>query len=206
MLGLVWSLSQCIEILHKFLSCPLQVCHLSLTPSLLPDGLKADLCHAPITPSTVQQVLERFNMVEGHFLVRESRSSDNAFTLSLCHNQEILSFRIVKHRDGMLSFVNPQNHELDDMDENSEPSETFHTLDALIKWHLHTKVSDVCVGWGRSMSAQREREEGEGGEEGGENEGGRERRGRGRRVRKRRERGRRGRGRRGRGRRGREEE
>ena len=57
------------------------------------DGEKADLCHAPIGPDSVRKVLEQFNLEEGHFMVRESRNSDNAYTLSLCHNKTILNYR-----------------------------------------------------------------------------------------------------------------
>ena len=88
-------------------------------------------------PGTVQTVLERFNLVEGHFLVRESRSSDNALTLSLCHNRQIMNFRIMRHEDRTLRFVDPpgQTQEIEEREE-------FTTLEELIKWHLHNKVCE----------------------------------------------------------------
>ena len=69
-----------------------------------------------------------------------------------------MNFRIMRHKDGTLSFVDPPGQT-----QEMEEKEEFATLEELIKWHLHNKV---CVMGGR----------GGGGREGG---GGGERRGRG---------------------------
>ena len=55
-----------------------------------------------------------------------------------------MNFRIMRHEDGTLSFVDPPG-QMQEMEEKEE----FTTLEGLIKWHLHNKVC-VCVcvcGW-----------------------------------------------------------
>ena len=65
------------------------VCVLSTTAGLP----NTDMYYAPICHEAVQKVLEKFGTAEGNFLVRQSRSHDCSFVLSLCHNSRVLNFR-----------------------------------------------------------------------------------------------------------------
>ncbi len=102
------------------------------------DGLKKDLCHACIGPEAVEKVLTQFRMENGHFMVRESRNKDGAFTLSLCHESKVLNYRIVRHMDGMLSLQDPSSGS-----EADEDGETFPTLHSLLGKHKHTLVCEL---------------------------------------------------------------
>ena len=52
------------------------------------------MCHAPLSHSSVHNVLERFQLEKGHFMVRESRNEDDAHTL--CHDQKSEDVWIVR--------------------------------------------------------------------------------------------------------------
>ena len=105
----------------------------------------------------MEQVLSKFDNKEGHFLVRESRSIDDAYTLSVCHNNKVMHYRIVRHEDGTYSFKDPDRTERDStLDQTTQPYEyeKFPTLHDLIKsYHqkavsVHKESIRLCVGVG----------------------------------------------------------
>lgn len=112
-----------------------KLCSVSV-PSFPKDGQKKDLCHACIGPEAVEKVLTKFHMENGHFMVRESRNKDGAFTLSLCHEGSVLNYRIVRHEDGMLCLQDPNSETAIDQD-----GEMFPTLHSLLEKHKHKLVS-----------------------------------------------------------------
>ena len=74
-------------------------------------------------------------------MVRESRNEDDAYTLSLCHDQKIKNFRIVRSsEDGMLSLKDPEGSEDGSSHEEGEEHLVFHTIRELIERHFHRKV------------------------------------------------------------------
>ena len=105
----------------------------------------------------MQKVLEKFGTPEGHFLVRESRSHDQSFVLSLCHNQRVLNFRsavaqgsvtvphhnstlhcrIVQSSNGSVSLSNPRQGE---GGQEVDVEWTADSLEALLETHQTTKV------------------------------------------------------------------
>ena len=89
-------LSYIVDVYHVH-HCPLSLpLSLSIYPPPPPppsDGLMAELCHAPISPSSVQHVLKKFDLKDGYFMVKESRSKLGSFTLSLCYNGGIMNYR-----------------------------------------------------------------------------------------------------------------
>ena len=79
-------------------------------------------------------------------MVRESRNEDDAYTLSLCHDQKIKNFRIVRSReDGMLSLKDPEGSEEGNSHEDGEEQSTFRTIQDLIEHHCHRKVRLCAV-------------------------------------------------------------
>ena len=105
---------------------------------------RISLCHGPISQTSVEQVLRKFDVEEGHFLVRESRSIDNAYTLSVCHNKKVMHYRIVRHEDGTYSFRDPDKTERNStLEQSSQPHEyeRFPTLHDLIKSYHQKAVS-----------------------------------------------------------------
>ena len=102
------------------------------------------LCHGPISQSSVEQVLSKLNVVEGHFLVRESRTIDNAYTLSVCFDNKVMHYRIVCDEEGFYSFRDPDRSESNSTVEPSSSQreyERFPTLHDLIKSYKQKAVS-----------------------------------------------------------------
>ena len=124
--------------------------------SCLDPGLpNTDLYYAPICHEAVQKVLQKFGTAEGNFLVRQSRSHDNSFVLSLCHNNRVLNFRsvspllintslkkilsdsrIIQLPNGMVSLSNPRSGE----GERSETEWTAASLEELLETHKTSKA------------------------------------------------------------------
>lgn len=95
-------------------------------------------CHAPIAESTVEQVLQE-HFTEGNYLIRESRMADDAYTLSVCHNKQILSYRIIYSKDSTYSFWDCVKCE---GEQQSRPRthQKFPTLHTLLDNHKHKTV------------------------------------------------------------------
>ena len=81
------------------------------------------LCHAPITKDATEQILKE-HFAEGNFLIRESRTTDNAYTLSLCYNKQIICYRILYDSDGTYS-INFENEE--DQRQRKQHCQIVHT-------------------------------------------------------------------------------
>lgn len=126
---------------------------------MLPVGLPdTHLYYAPICHEAVRKVLEKFGTNEGYFLVRQSRSHENSFVLSLCHDRRVLNFRsvwncdcvlgddgsvlcfrIVQSGNGSVSLSNPLQGEGEE--EEADVGWTAESLVALLETH---KTSKVC--------------------------------------------------------------
>ena len=108
------------------------------------DGMKLDLCHAPIPPQQVSNTLCRNGlMANGNFLIRESRNSDRAFTLSICYQQKVMNYRIIRTEEGY-SFQDPQTS---GEDQEAPRLQVFPTLEALVDHHKKILVRwDARVG------------------------------------------------------------
>ena len=118
------------------------ICNHTITMHLLVDRIS--LCHGPISQTSVEQVLSKFNTEEGHFLVRESRSIDDAYTLSVCHSKKVMHYRIVHHEDGTYSFRDPDRMERNGtLEQSGQPHEyeKFPSLHDLIKSYHQKAVS-----------------------------------------------------------------
>ena len=76
---------------------------------------------------------------EGRFLIRESRSNDDSYTLSLCHNGSIKNFRIRRNSDKSLSLVDPASD-----GKVEKMCGRYDTLQSLVSTHLREKVC-VCL-------------------------------------------------------------
>ena len=87
----------------------------------------------------MEQVLQK-HFTEGNFLIRESRMADDAFTLSVCHNRQVLNYRIVHSEDGTYSFWDLVKSE---EEQQSRPRihQKFPTLHTLLDNHKHKTVS-----------------------------------------------------------------
>ena len=106
------------------------------------------LCHGPISQTSVEQVLSKLNVEEGHFLVRESRTVDNAYTLSVCYDKKVMHYRIARNEDGSYSFRDPDRSEKNSTLEQSSSQreyERFPTLHDLIKSYKQKAVSSESV-------------------------------------------------------------
>ena len=125
---------------------------------------RISLCHGPISQTSVEQVLKKFNVEEGHFLVRESRSIDNAYTLSVCHNKKVMHYRIVHHKDGTYSFRDPETNRHQDITKGDVYSicmfenihaheyERFPTLYDLLKSYHQKAVRFEHIQWSPSVT------------------------------------------------------
>ena len=106
------------------------------------------------SPDSVEKILEMYNKDDGTYLIRESRSSEGSYTLSLCHNARIKNFRISRDPDGTLSLRDPGGMQdpgrmlsLRDPDDGTpdvdKPVRLFATMAALIEHHTREKVGRV---------------------------------------------------------------
>ena len=86
------------------------------------------------SPDSVEKVLEMYNKEDGTFLIRESRSSEDSYTLSLCHSQRIKNFRISRDTDGSLSLRDPAGMTAE------QPMKSFSSMAALVEHHKAEKV------------------------------------------------------------------
>lgn len=123
--------------------CGLSPWHTSIllcTPAK--DGRRVELCHAPIPPQYVSSTLSKNGlMTDGNFLVRESRNTDHAYTLSLWYRDKVMNYRIIYEESMGYSFQDPRS-------EGEEPvpsHEKFPTLVSLIEHHSEVSVSLVCM-------------------------------------------------------------
>ena len=115
----------------KDLKLLLSLCLLLYMHTMASDRLS--LCHGPIAQTSVEGVLKKFRVEEGHFLVRESRTMDDAYTLSVCHNTKVMHYRIVRHEDGMYSFRDPDGRGDGGQNRPHHEYEKFPSLHDLIK-------------------------------------------------------------------------
>ena len=79
-----------------------------------------------------------YNKEDGTFLIRESRSSEDSYTLSLCHNQRTKNFRISRDTDGLLSLRDPAGTTAE------QPIKSFPSMAALVDHHKAEKVRVSC--------------------------------------------------------------
>ena len=77
-------------------------------------------------------------MSDGNFLIRESRNTDDAYTLSLCFRGKVMNYRIVYDKEEGYSFQDPQT---EDGESSGTLHQTFPTLMGLITHHQKTAVS-----------------------------------------------------------------
>ncbi len=121
----------------------LDICYLFLLmvslslPVIASDGLKSQLCHAPIPPYYVSNMLNKNGMMtDGNFLIRESRNQHSAYTLSLCFQGSVMSYRIVYSPEEGYLFQDPNNRGTE-----AETHKVFTTLLELIDYHKEFTVS-----------------------------------------------------------------
>ena len=86
----------------------------------------------------MEKILEMYNKDDGTYLIRESRSTEDSYTLSLCHSQRIKNFRISKDADGTLSLRDPGGPAME------QPVKQFASMAALVEHHSREKVSQMC--------------------------------------------------------------
>lgn len=95
------------------------------------------LCHAPIAPHDVTSRLSNNGMMtDGNFLVRASRNTNSAYTLSLCYRGSIMNYRITYNERGY-SFQDPHN------EGEESPHLNFPTMEELIGHHTQFTVRTV---------------------------------------------------------------
>ena len=75
--------------------------------------------------------------MEGNFLVRESRSRDKTFILSLYHEGGVKNYRISRDEDGRFALVDATGVSPVPRSVNS-----CYTLHDLINHHIHLRVSE----------------------------------------------------------------
>lgn len=103
-------------------------------------------CYSPIMENSVEQILQR-HFAEGNFLIRESRTVDDAYTLTLSHNKQIMRYRIICDEDGTCSFKDLAKSKEDDEWQPSKHMK-FPSLYDLIKNHKHRtvrKITQSCM-------------------------------------------------------------
>lgn len=78
----------------------------------------------------------------GNFLIRESRNTDNAYTLSVWYQSKVMNYRITYKEGVGYSFQDPQS-------DNGEPGPShkpFPTLVDLVNHHSRVLVSVSALG------------------------------------------------------------
>ena len=79
-------------------------------------------------------------MLDGLYLLRESRSQDNSYILSLAHNQSIKHYMIC-YTDGSYALANPPSGATPDKPcSPSPPIPVFTTLSKLLSYYFHVAV------------------------------------------------------------------
>jgi len=106
------------------------------------DGLKSQLCHAPIPPHYVKDTLSKNGLKsDGNFLIRESRNQHSAYTLSLCYNGSVMCYRIAYDPKEGFSFQDPNSEE--EGHGSAECHKLFPTLLDLVQHHEKVTVSEI---------------------------------------------------------------
>ena len=108
------------------------------------------LYHGPISQASVEHILSKLNLEEGHFLVRESPAIDNAYTLSVCYNKKVMHYKIICNEDGTYSLRDPDETKGDtygilEQGTQSHEYERFPTLHDLLKNYHRKAVSLVLM-------------------------------------------------------------
>ncbi|XP_019849121.1 PREDICTED: tyrosine-protein kinase JAK2-like [Amphimedon queenslandica] len=91
-----------------------------------------DLCHGPISKESANEVFAKQHNEEGLYLVRESRTKDCTFILSLCQKEGVFNYRISKDYDHRFALVDTTGISPVPRSVNS-----CHTLNDLILHHHH---------------------------------------------------------------------
>ena len=60
--------------------------------------------HGHIGPQAAEELLARAGKQEGLFLLRESATIVGGYVISVCHNNNIINYRIQRHTDGMVAI------------------------------------------------------------------------------------------------------
>ena len=117
------------------------LCSLSVVAN---DGLKMKLCHAPIAPQDVTSTFSKNRqMDDGNFLIRESRNTNSAYTLSLFFQGSIMNYRIIYDENEGYSFQDPDNMGEDGSERISHNKHI--TMMDLIAHHRQAQVCDLYV-------------------------------------------------------------
>eukprot|EP00092_Neocalanus_flemingeri_P028200 GFUD01030624.1.p1 GENE.GFUD01030624.1~~GFUD01030624.1.p1 ORF type:complete len:807 (+),score=129.29 GFUD01030624.1:58-2478(+) len=95
------------------------------------NGLKENWFHGTVGREDAERILKDGGLTEGLFLVRESKSSQGDFVLSVVHNREIIHYQI-RRRDGE-----------DALFSLSAEEKVIHGLDEMIHFYQHEKKSGL---------------------------------------------------------------
>ena len=80
-------------------------------------------------------------MADGLFLVRESRSRDSTFILSLCHENQVKHYKVHRDPDKGFCLVDQSSDPL--VTEDKDHKKYHFSLHLLISNHNHVKVNTL---------------------------------------------------------------
>ncbi len=89
-------------------------------------------CHSD---ESTEAILQRSRLEEGNFLIRESRSKDKTYILSLCHENVIKNYRISPDQEGRFALVDTSG-----LSPVPKTVNSCYNLHDLVNHHHHFKV------------------------------------------------------------------
>ena len=89
-------------------------------------------CHSD---ESAEAILQRSRLEEGNFLIRESRSKDKTYILSLCHENVIKNYRISPDHEGRFALVDTSG-----LSPVPKTVNSCYNLHDLVNHHHHFKV------------------------------------------------------------------
>lgn len=95
----------------------------------------------PSSQESANEVFSRHQSVEGLYLVRESRTKDCTFILSLCQKEGIFNYRICRGEDHIFALVDTTG-----VSPVPRSVNKCNTLNDLIIHHHHFRVSYLTAG------------------------------------------------------------
>lgn len=101
-------------------------------------SLKSIMCYNYDSLESVNEVFMKYQNVEGLYLVRESRTKDCTFILSVCQRDGICNYRICRGEDHIFALVDTSG-----VSPVPRGVNKCSTLNDLIIHHHHFKVSNL---------------------------------------------------------------
>lgn len=102
-------------------------------------SLSFSLLLLSLSDESTQDIFRRQGMTDGLYLLRESRSQDHSYILSLAHKQSIKHY-MIGHVNGSFALANPPSGAPSAKPPSPSSIPSFPTLSKLLSYYIHIAV------------------------------------------------------------------